>query len=121
MAVGKDAAYSVAVRQLPDAKTLAFKTLQSYDDGRVNRWVELEKSTGGARGTPHPCWNSRKSPPAPSRSPPAPVHRALSPQRPRRPARRVPSRQTRRRSRRTMRRPRRKRRASRSPCRSASS
>lgn len=42
-----DAAYSVVVRQLPDAKELAFKTLQSYSDGRTDRWIELG---GGGKG-----------------------------------------------------------------------
>ncbi|WP_031058764.1 DUF1775 domain-containing protein [Streptomyces ochraceiscleroticus] len=40
---GKDAAYSVTVRQLPDVESLAFKTLQSYEGGRTDRWIELEK------------------------------------------------------------------------------
>ncbi|NBE53501.1 DUF1775 domain-containing protein [Streptomyces sp. YC537] len=40
---GKDAAYAVVVRQLPDAKALAFKTLQTYDDGRIDRWIEIEE------------------------------------------------------------------------------
>ncbi len=47
LGTGKDAAYSVTVRQLPDAKSLAFKTLQSYSDGQLDRWIELEKSSGG--------------------------------------------------------------------------
>ncbi|MFJ3669475.1 DUF1775 domain-containing protein [Streptomyces sp. NPDC090106] len=47
--VGGDAEYSVVVRQLPDAKELAFKTLQSYSDGEVDRWIEL----GGAEGDDH--------------------------------------------------------------------
>jgi len=51
VATGEGAAYSVVVRQLPDAKSLAFKTLQSYADGRVDRWIELEKSDdGGGHG-----------------------------------------------------------------------
>ncbi|MEV4874619.1 DUF1775 domain-containing protein [Streptomyces cyaneofuscatus] len=47
VAVGEDVTYSVVVRQLPDAKSLVFKTLQTYDDGRVDRWIELEESSGG--------------------------------------------------------------------------
>ncbi|MFI5808524.1 DUF1775 domain-containing protein [Streptomyces sp. NPDC051561] len=54
IAVGKDVAYSVTVRQLPDAKSLAFKTLQTYSDGRVDRWIELEKTTGSGHGSPAP-------------------------------------------------------------------
>ncbi len=44
---GQDAEYAVTVRQLPNAKSLAFKTLQSYSDGRVDRWIELEQSDDG--------------------------------------------------------------------------
>lgn len=50
VATGEGAAYAVVVRQLPDAKSLAFKTLQSYADGRVDRWIELEKSDDGGHG-----------------------------------------------------------------------
>ncbi|MFD7729070.1 DUF1775 domain-containing protein [Kitasatospora phosalacinea] len=43
---GEDLPYSVKVHQLPDAEDLAFKTLESYSDGRIDRWIELP--TGGA-------------------------------------------------------------------------
>lgn len=38
---GTDAEYSITVRQLPDEKTLAFKTLETYGDGKVSRWIEV--------------------------------------------------------------------------------
>ncbi|MET9608081.1 DUF1775 domain-containing protein [Streptomyces sp. NPDC006512] len=41
LAVGTDAEYSVTVRQLPDEKSLAFKTLETYSDGKVSRWIEV--------------------------------------------------------------------------------
>ena len=41
---GVNAEYSVVVKQLPDAKELAFKTLQTYGDGRTDRWIELDES-----------------------------------------------------------------------------
>jgi uncharacterized protein YcnI len=41
---GVNAEYSIVVRQLPDAKELAFKTLQSYSDGRTDRWIELDEN-----------------------------------------------------------------------------
>lgn len=41
---GVNAEYSIVVRQLPDAKELAFKTLQTYTDGRTDRWIELDES-----------------------------------------------------------------------------
>nr|WTB29529.1 YcnI family protein [Streptomyces sp. NBC_00830] len=43
---GEDAEYSVNVRQLPDAKELVFKTLQTYSDGQVDRWIEVGESGG---------------------------------------------------------------------------
>jgi len=57
--VGADAEYSVVVRQLPDAKELAFKTLQTYGDGKVDRWIELGESGdddghGHGEGNPAP-------------------------------------------------------------------
>ncbi|WP_186780083.1 DUF1775 domain-containing protein [Streptomyces salinarius] len=38
---GVDAAHEIMVRQLPDAKELAFKTVETYSDGKVSRWIEL--------------------------------------------------------------------------------
>ncbi|MFD9374296.1 DUF1775 domain-containing protein [Streptomyces sp. NPDC059999] len=38
---GTDAEYSVTVRQLPDEKSLAFKTLETYGDGKIARWIEV--------------------------------------------------------------------------------
>ncbi|QTD99934.1 DUF1775 domain-containing protein [Streptomyces cyanogenus] len=40
--VGENAEYSIVVKQLPDAEELAFKTLQTYGDGRTDRWIELD-------------------------------------------------------------------------------
>ncbi|MEV6499834.1 DUF1775 domain-containing protein [Streptomyces prunicolor] len=41
---GANAEYSVVVKQLPDTEELAFKTLQTYSDGRTDRWIELDES-----------------------------------------------------------------------------
>ncbi|MGW7328363.1 DUF1775 domain-containing protein [Streptomyces sp. NPDC054840] len=41
LATGTDAEYSVTVRQLPDEKSLAFKTLETYGDGKISRWIEV--------------------------------------------------------------------------------
>ncbi|SMF84492.1 DUF1775 domain-containing protein [Streptomyces sp. Amel2xC10] len=38
---GVDAEHQIKVRQLPDAKELAFKTVETYSDGEVSRWIEL--------------------------------------------------------------------------------
>ncbi|MFF3432256.1 DUF1775 domain-containing protein [Streptomyces sp. NPDC002602] len=41
LAKGTDAEYSITVRQLPDEKSLAFKTLETYGDGKISRWIEV--------------------------------------------------------------------------------
>ncbi|MEU0946217.1 DUF1775 domain-containing protein [Streptomyces canus] len=41
---GESAEYSVVVRQLPDVEEVAFKTLQTYGDGHVDRWIELDEN-----------------------------------------------------------------------------
>ncbi|MFK0044337.1 DUF1775 domain-containing protein [Streptomyces sp. NPDC090741] len=41
LATGVDAEYSITVRQLPDEKSLAFKTLETYGDGKISRWIEV--------------------------------------------------------------------------------
>lgn len=54
--VGEDVEYVVTVRQLPDVKSLAFKTLQSYSDGKIDRWIELEEEeSGDGHGHGHPA------------------------------------------------------------------
>ena len=45
LATGTDAVHKVTVEQLPDAKELAFKAVETYSDGDVSRWIELP--TGG--------------------------------------------------------------------------
>lgn len=39
--VGVDAEHKIKVRQLPDAKEIAFKTVEVYSDGKISRWIEL--------------------------------------------------------------------------------
>ncbi|GAV39296.1 DUF1775 domain-containing protein [Streptomyces acidiscabies] len=43
MPTGEDVEVSVTVKQLPDAEELVFKTLQTYSDGKTDRWIELEE------------------------------------------------------------------------------
>ncbi|MFI8352529.1 DUF1775 domain-containing protein [Streptomyces cyaneofuscatus] len=71
VAVGEDVSYSVVVRQLPDAKSLVFKTLQTYDDGRVDRWIELGESSGGGHGHSAPVLKLQAA--APGAEPVAPT------------------------------------------------
>lgn len=41
LAPGENADHSVVVRQLPDATSLAFKTVDTYEGGKVSRWIEV--------------------------------------------------------------------------------
>ncbi|WP_330175103.1 YcnI family protein [Streptomyces sp. NBC_01498] len=41
LTAGTDAEHSISVRQLPDAKSLAFKTVETYGDGKISRWIEV--------------------------------------------------------------------------------
>ncbi|MFB8776622.1 DUF1775 domain-containing protein [Streptomyces broussonetiae] len=71
LAVGEDAEYVVVVRQLPDAEELVFKTLQSYSDGEVDRWIELEDDAedghGHGHGHPAPVLRLKPAPPGAKR------------------------------------------------------
>ncbi|GAA2778744.1 DUF1775 domain-containing protein [Kitasatospora sp. CM 4170] len=44
LAPGKDGVYKITVKQLPNAEELVFKTLETYSDGRIDRWIELPKA-----------------------------------------------------------------------------
>ncbi len=46
MKAGVDAEHKIKLRQLPDAKEIAFKTVEVYSDGKISRWIELP--SGGA-------------------------------------------------------------------------
>ncbi|MCG5466633.1 YcnI family protein [Micromonospora sp. MED01] len=48
--VGKDAEHQVRVRQLPNAPQVSLKILQTYSDGRVDRWIEVPSA-----GNPEPA------------------------------------------------------------------
>ncbi|MEV7590258.1 DUF1775 domain-containing protein [Streptomyces sp. NPDC089922] len=69
LATGTDAEYSITVRQLPDAKSLAFKTLETYGDGKVSRWIETP--TDG-RKVDNPAPVLKLQPAAPGARPIAP-------------------------------------------------
>ncbi|MFE5621844.1 DUF1775 domain-containing protein [Streptomyces virginiae] len=98
LATGTDAEYSITVRQLPDAKSLAFKTLETYGDGKVSRWIEvpadgrkvdnpapllqLQPAAPGAKPiapSPSPTPTPTPSAPAAEPSSPAPAAPAASP------------------------------------------
>jgi uncharacterized protein YcnI len=54
LGVHKDAKYSIQVRQLPDAKSLAFKTLVNYSNGDVDRWIEIPSASNPNPDHPAP-------------------------------------------------------------------
>lgn len=54
LGVHKEAQYSIKVRQLPDAPTVAFKTLVSYSNGAVDRWIEVPSAANPDPDSPAP-------------------------------------------------------------------
>lgn len=87
LATGTDAEYSITVRQLPDAKSLAFKTLETYGDGKVSRWIEVP-ADGQKVDNPAPLLTLRAAAPgakpiaaspSPTPSPSVPVAQPSSP------------------------------------------
>ncbi|MFE2238070.1 DUF1775 domain-containing protein [Streptomyces virginiae] len=69
LATGTDAEYSITVRQLPDAESLAFKTLETYGDGKVSRWIEVPAD---GRKVDNPAPLLKLQPAAPGAKPIAP-------------------------------------------------
>ncbi|MET4923681.1 DUF1775 domain-containing protein [Streptomyces sp. PSRA5] len=69
LAVGTDAEHSVSVRQLPDAKSLAFKTVETYGDGEISRWIEIP---GDGQQVENPAPVLELKPAAPGAEPVAP-------------------------------------------------
>lgn len=73
--VGRDAAWSIKIKQLPYGVTqLPFKVLVTYGDGEVHRWIELPGDPGS--DNPAPVLKVR---PAPSLPPSAPPTTAAAP------------------------------------------
>ncbi|MFJ9979424.1 DUF1775 domain-containing protein [Streptomyces cyaneofuscatus] len=69
VAVGTNAVFTVKVRQLPNVDELAFKTIETYSDGKISRWIEIPE--GDVRPEqPAPILELRA--PAPGASPLAP-------------------------------------------------
>ncbi len=54
VATGEDARYSLKVRRLPDATTMVFKTLVTYTDGTIVRWIDLPGADGTEPEHPAP-------------------------------------------------------------------
>lgn len=67
--VGADAEFSVVIDQLPtDATQLPFKTIETYTDGKVSRWIEVPKDGQPEPDNPAPVLTVRAAPAAPSPS-----------------------------------------------------
>ncbi|MCX5601253.1 YcnI family protein [Streptomyces phaeochromogenes] len=81
-----DAEHEIKVRQLPDAKKIAFKTVEVYSDGKISRWIELP-SGGEEPEQPAPVLELKAAAPgakpvipSPSASPtPSPTPSATEP------------------------------------------
>ncbi|AIV33348.1 DUF1775 domain-containing protein [Streptomyces coelicoflavus] len=71
--MGVDAEYQIKVRQLPDAESLAFKTIETYSDGKISRWIELSKG-GEESEQPAPVLELKAA--APGATPISPSPRA---------------------------------------------
>ncbi|WP_067499790.1 DUF1775 domain-containing protein [Actinoplanes sp. TFC3] len=53
--VGADAEWSVQIAKLPDGETrLSFKTLETYGDGEVSRWIEIQEQGKDEPDNPAP-------------------------------------------------------------------
>ncbi|MFD0207993.1 DUF1775 domain-containing protein [Streptomyces hirsutus] len=72
LAVGEDADHVVTVRQLPDARSLVFKTLQTYSDDHVDRWIEQDDTSEDGHGHGHPAPRLELKPAAPGAKPVSP-------------------------------------------------
>jgi len=75
LAVGKDAEWKVKIAKLPDGETrLSFKTLETYGDGEVSRWIEIQEAGKEEPENPAPLVTLKPGPstaPATTSPPPS--------------------------------------------------
>ncbi|MGI5194308.1 DUF1775 domain-containing protein [Streptomyces sp. CA-288835] len=74
---GVDAEHKIKVRQLPDAKEVAFKTVETYSDGEVSRWIELP-SGGEEPEQPAPVLTLKAAAPGAKPASPSPSESATT-------------------------------------------
>jgi uncharacterized protein YcnI len=68
--IGTDAVWQVRVAKLPDGQTrLSFKTLETYGNGDVSRWIEIQEAGQDEPDNPAPLVTLK---PGPSTAPAAP-------------------------------------------------
>ncbi|PRY32902.1 DUF1775 domain-containing protein [Pseudosporangium ferrugineum] len=61
--VGTDAEWKVKIAKLPDGVTrLSFKTLETYGDGKVARWIEIQKEGAEEPENPAPLITLKPGP-----------------------------------------------------------
>jgi len=82
LASGKDAEWKVKIAKLPDGETrLSFKTLETYADGQVSRWIEIQEEGKDEPENPAPLIVLKPGPstaPATTSAAPAPAPSASS-------------------------------------------
>ncbi|WP_242624612.1 DUF1775 domain-containing protein [Krasilnikovia cinnamomea] len=77
--VGKDAEWKVKIAKLPDGETrLSFRTLESYSDGSVDRWIEIQEPGAEEPEHPAPLLTLQPAPKSATGSAPAPSASAPS-------------------------------------------
>lgn len=70
LAPHKDAEWSVKVAKLPDGETrLSFKTLETYADGEVSRWIEIQEEGEAEPESPAPLLTLQPGPAGPAAQP----------------------------------------------------
>ena len=63
LASGKDAEWKVKIAKLPDGETrLSFKTLETYADGEVSRWIEIQEDGKDEPENPAPLIKLKPGP-----------------------------------------------------------
>jgi uncharacterized membrane protein len=75
---GTDAKWSVRIAKLPDDQTrLSFKTLETYGDGEISRWIEIQEAGQAEPDNPAPLLTLKPAastaPATPSAVPSAPA------------------------------------------------
>ena len=78
--VGQDAVFAVTVAQLPsNATELPFKTLETYSDGKVDRWIEIPEAGQPEPPNPAPVLKLKPAAAAPTSVSPSPTSAAPAP------------------------------------------
>src|SRR5690348_1276478 len=79
--IGVDAVWKVKIAKLPDGQTrLSFKTLETYGDGSIVRWIEIQEPGQPEPDNPAPLVTLQPGPSAaPSSAGPSPVISTTSP------------------------------------------